>query len=161
MAPGRGRRGELPHFVVFPVVGQERLGHHAQNAALMEDCGAVEQQIVHLQRQADDGDQVRFTHGPQHGAERFLGAVQERLLVKQVLARVGRQAEFRECDQHGFGCLGLLDQGHCASGIEKRIRHPHLGNAQCDTDETVPVKIEELAVCPHHRNLSMTLNSRH
>ena len=80
--------------------------------------------------------------------------------MKQVFARIGRQAQFREYHQHGFGGLGLLDQRHCTGGVERRVRHPHLGNAQGDTDETVLVKIEKIAVCLHHPILAMTLNSR-
>ena len=159
-APGRSRRGELPHFIVFPVVGQEGLGHHAQNTPLMQDRSAVEQQGVHLQRQADDGDQIGFPRRPQHGAERLLGTVKQRLLVEQVFTRVGRQAELREHCHHGFGSLGLLDQRHRAGGVEDRIRHPHLGDAQGDTNETVLVEVEKFAVRLHRRNLAMTLNSR-
>ena len=50
---GGGGGGEPATFVELLVVGQERLGHHAEDSAAVQHGGAVEHLIVQGKRQAD------------------------------------------------------------------------------------------------------------
>jgi hypothetical protein len=54
----------MPLFVEFPVVGDVDLGHHAQDAAAMDDDRRIEQSLPKTQRRAyQDGQQLPATLG--------------------------------------------------------------------------------------------------
>jgi hypothetical protein len=63
--------------------------------------------VVDAQRQADDRNDRTRRGRLGDRAERRFAAVEQRALVEQVVAGVGRQAELRERDQHG-ALLGRL-----------------------------------------------------
>ena len=54
-AARRGGGGEPAALVELLVIGDERFGHDAEHLAAVQHGGAVEELIVHRQRQADDG----------------------------------------------------------------------------------------------------------
>ena len=71
----------------------------------MQHGGAVEELIVHRQRQADDGDAGKdLAAGPAHLLQGIEGGLLKQTLVEQVGAGVAGQRQFgKDDDGHGLG----------------------------------------------------------
>ena len=110
LAGGIVARGELAQLVELAVGRQIGLGRDAQDLAARDDGGTVVQQAVHLQRQRHHRDDRQVAGGLEHLAQRARGGVQQRLLVEQVLAGIGRQPQLRQHHEHGARLGRLRDQ---------------------------------------------------
>ena len=91
-------RREPALFVIFAVIGQEALRHHAQDAPTMHRHRAIVEPPVAHQRRADQQQRPpsRGPFGERHH-RRVAGPLLRRLQV-QVVERVGRQVEFGKDD---------------------------------------------------------------
>ena len=81
--------GELPLLIELAVIGQVGLWRQAQDPATVENDGAIEQLGVESQWRPHDQHRrqlLALLDQPRHGG---LGSLQQRVLVKQVLIRVG------------------------------------------------------------------------
>ncbi len=95
---GKGlcRRCELPLLVKLAVIGQVALGHCTQQFPAAQEHGAVEQPVVHPQRHAHregDGDLLAGLEQRSQGLHR---AVEQGILLEQVLVRVRGRYPVRE-----------------------------------------------------------------
>ena len=102
---------ELPQLVELAVVRQVGLRRHAEDAPAVHDHRAVEEQAVDDERHADDRDHRDLARRGDDAPERGLRAVEERLLVEEVLARVRREPELGEEREDRAPAPGLLEQG--------------------------------------------------
>ena len=82
-------RSELPLLVELPIVRQEALGRDPQNCAAMNDDAAVKEHPPKSQRRADDQHRAQARRLRNNLREGGFGGVQQRVLVKQVLVRIG------------------------------------------------------------------------
>ena len=129
-APDAGwRGGEVAALIEFAVVRNVGFRNEAEQPPAADDGRAVVELAVHIDRQADGGDQRQRLAGLQNGAERFFGGPLQRLLQKQVAAGVAGQAKFRKADQlhalgrvhaHGvndlLGIIGAVGHVQCGGG---------------------------------------------
>ena len=146
LLPGKAQRAhaggcgvELPLFVKLAVVRQVRFRHQTQQLPVADDGGAVIELAVHRDRQAHECDKVEPRARLQHGGEPFGCGALERLLEKQVAARVAGQPQFGEHSQlravqrrapHGGDGLLCVERavGHAQrrrdrAGFEKTVDH--------------------------------------
>lgn len=85
---------QLPLLVELAIVGQVGLGHGAQQFPAAQEHGAVEQPVIHPQRHAhreSDGD---FLAGLDERVQGLHRAVEQGILLEQVLVRVRGNAQF-------------------------------------------------------------------
>ena len=76
--------------------------------------------------------------------QRRLAAVEQRALVEQVVAGVGRQAQFGKGHQRRAGACGLVQQRHALLGIEGRIGHAAARHGHRHAGKTLAVQVEEV-----------------
>ena len=96
-APDAGwRGGEVAALIEFAVVRNVGFRNEAEQPPAADDGRAVVELAVHIDRQADGGDQRQRLAGLQNGAERFFGGPLQRLLQKQVAACVAGEAKLGE-----------------------------------------------------------------
>ena len=143
-----GRR-ELAQLVEFPIIRQISLGDQAKNASLAHHRGAIEKQAIDNQRHSHDGGDGNFRRCLDDLGQRVTAGIEQRLLMKQILAGVRREPQFRERHQQGLALGGFAHQGDGLLGIERRIRHEHLRDRGSDPDEVVVVQIEKAARVSH------------
>ena len=146
-------RVELARLVELAVVRQVGLGHDAQQPAAVHDRGAVEQRMVHAQRQPHHRHRGQAFAGGDDARQRRFAAVEQRALVEQVVAGVGRQPQLGKDHQRRALLRGLLQQRDALLGVEGRVgdaaarhRHRHAG-------EALAVQVEELCGFGHGRTL--------
>ena len=96
------------------------------------------------QRQADDGDDRELARRGDDPPERLASAVEQRALVEEVVAGVGRQAELGEEREDGAPAPPpRASSAIVCVGVERRVGHAHLRDADRDAREVVAVEIEE------------------
>jgi hypothetical protein len=105
--------------------------------------------VIHLDRQADGGDDLEVTRGFHDSPERCQAGVQQRALVEQVVRGVRREPELREQDDDGPIVGSTLHHLDGALGVEGRVRDPNLGDGDRDADKLVTVQIEEALASRH------------
>jgi hypothetical protein len=96
---GLCRRRELPLLVKLAVVGQVALGYGAQQLPAAQEHGAVEQPVIHPQRHAHREGNGDFLAGLDERAEGLDRAVEEGILLEQILVRVRGDSQFGEYHQ--------------------------------------------------------------
>ncbi|TWG81110.1 hypothetical protein L602_004500000130 [Cupriavidus gilardii J11] len=138
-------RAELARLVELPVIRQIALGHHAVDLAAGHHHRAVEQLVLHAQRHADDQRAGQRARGIDHPGQSLLAGVQQRLLMEQVVAGIGRQAQFRKRDQRGAVGGGLARQIDGLLRVEQRVGDAAARHGDRDPHEAVRVQIEESA----------------
>ena len=84
-------RGELPLLVELPIVGKIGLGHDAEDAAAIDDDGAIEQLGLGLDRRADDEHRLQLPARTHELGDRLLRRLKQRILKEQIVIGVGRQ----------------------------------------------------------------------
>ena len=138
--------GKPAFLVIFAVIGQEALGHRAQQPAAGHNQRAIVNLAPAAQRRTDQQDRRqrgRFGHDPPHG---LLNRVQQRALQVQVVNRVTGHAQFGIDDQIHGRLVRAPCLGQDRFGVESHIRRSHLRGAGRDADETVRMRTEE-GVC--------------
>ncbi|MNL18558.1 hypothetical protein D3C87_1397080 [compost metagenome] len=95
------------------------------------------------QRHAHD-QRGRQRHRGFHDAlERQFALAQQRALMEQVVAGIGRQAQFREGDQRRAALHGLAGQFQRLVGVVGRVRHAALGHTHGHARKAVGIQVEE------------------
>jgi hypothetical protein len=105
--------------------------------------------MIDLKRHPDDGRYIQLFRGFENRIQSLYGAVEKSLLVKQVLTRICRQAQFREKGEHRAFPLGRLDQFDGFRAVESGISDAALGNANRNPDKPVVVKVKKIPVVAH------------
>ena len=131
------RRSKPALLVELVVVGQISLGDDAQNAAALDDCGAVEQESASLNRQSDNANDVEFAGKLQQHEQPFFRFRQQQLLLEQVLTRVTRNAQFRET--HNLNMLAVSKRNELFNLLDVvfHVSHANSGNGSSHFDESV------------------------
>jgi hypothetical protein len=144
------RDTELPGFVKLAIIRQETLGHHAQHPAIRDHGGAIEELVVDPQRQADHQRDGHGLGGFDDLRQAVEAGVEQRALVEQVVAAVGRYAQLGESHQHGalLGCLARQAQG--LLDIEARVGDAATRDSHRDAGKVVRVEVEESLVHWRH-----------
>ncbi len=99
--------------------------------------------MVDTQRHAHDHRDAETLRCRHDRRERLFAGVEQGPLVEQVVAGVGRQAEFRERYQHRSIRRCLLRQVDGFGRVERRIGDAATGHAYRHACEIVAVEIEE------------------
>ncbi len=149
---------EVARLVELAVVRQVCLRHHAKDAAPLHDGGAVEQGSVDPQRQADDRQHRHLLRGRAHAVQSFEASFEQRLLMKEVIARVTGKPELRKNRDQRTPVVCLAHQRNGLLGIECGIGHANERRCNGDTHEAVPVNIEKLFARGHRRLLQITVH---
>ena len=134
-----GRGVELPLFIKLAVVWQVCFRHQTQQLPVADDGRAVIELAIHRDRQAHERHEVERRARLQHGGESLGRCALERLLEKQVAARVAGQPQLgehrqlraiRRCALHGGDGLlrveravGHAQRGRDRAGFEKTVDH--------------------------------------
>ena len=105
----------------------------------MDHDGGVEQALLGAQRRADDDHRDQLLAGAADVLERLERGVEQRVLMEQVLARVGGQPELREHDQRGVLLVRLLGERDRALRVEGGVADPHARHGGGDAHEAVTV----------------------
>ena len=143
---------ELAAFVELAVVRQVGLRHHADQAALADERGAVVEQALHRHRQADERGQRKSARLLQELGERRLGAVDECLLVEKIVAGVGREPELGENGDDRLLARGFAHQLYRRVEVVLRIADAHRRRGHRHAGKSVAVQVEEvlhLAILAH------------
>ena len=93
-APPLEGGGELAQFVELGVVGQVRLGHHAQHMPALQYRRAVVQAVAIGHGKTDDDEHVHFPRRVQHSLQPFQRPAHEAVVQEQIAAGVAGQAQF-------------------------------------------------------------------
>ena len=137
-AAGGGGGGEPAALVKLLVIGDERLGHDAEHSAAVEHGGAVEQLVVHGERQADDGEAGEGAGARRDDVgQRVEGAVLQGGLVEQVGAGVAGERQFGEDEDGDALGLGAGHEGEDALGVEVAVGDAQHRRGGGDAQETV------------------------
>ena len=150
LAPHRGIGGsEIALFVEFAVVRQVGFRDHTQDAATLDDDGAVEQEMIHLQRRAHDADQLMRGGSIHHLPKPFQTGIQQRFLMKQVVTGVRREAQLGENYQYRIRLGRVLHQQNGFGGVVFGIGHAYARHRHGDAGKVVVIEIEEFFAGPH------------
>ena len=135
-----GGRGEPAALVKLLVIGQERLGHDAEQPAAMQHGGAVEELIVDGQRQADDGEAGEDAALPWRDASSASTAPRcKRGLVEQIGAGVAGERQLGEDEDGDLLALGPAHQGEDVLGVEGTVGDAQQRRGGGDAEETVGI----------------------
>ena len=140
---GAIRRGELAEFVIFTVIRQIGLGNYAVDPPSGDHGRAVEEHVVDFQGQADDREDGQIPAGGEDLGQSGQTGIEKPLLMEEVLARVGREAELRKNRHHGLTPRSLLHERDGAPRVEGRVRDLHLRHSRREANKTMIVQVEE------------------
>ncbi len=146
------RRTELPRLVELPVVRQVSLGDHAKDPPAGYHRRAVEQLMLDPQRQPHHqrgGNRLRRIDNVRQGR---LAGIEQGALMKQVVAGIGGQAQFRKGHQRRALAGGIPGQRDRFLGIEGRVGHAAHRHAYRHAGEAMGVDIEERVLHVSHVN---------
>ncbi len=113
---------------------------------MQENDGAVEERIVYLEGETDNTDYGQVFTRLEYVDERLFASVEQRLLMKKVIAGVGGKAKLRKDCHEGAPAGRLLHQCDGLLRVERRIRYSYLGYGRREAYKIVGVKVEEIAV---------------
>ena len=136
----RAARGRKPPLLVkFPVIGQIRLGHQAQDLSFVYYRGTVIQFVVPFvpHGQADGRHHVQIPGGLQNGLQALLGAPEQRILQEEVAAGVAGQAQLRKHDHLHALLVRLAHEGEDLLGVVAAVRHADLGGGSSHGNKSV------------------------
>ena len=141
---GRGRggvgAGGVPAGLVeLAVGGQVRLRGDAEDAAAMDDHGAVVQARAEPQWRADDEERHQITRVRGDLGDRGAGGVEHDVLHDEVVDRVTGHAQFGEHRDGDAGVVGLARRGHDHLRVACRVGDRDRDRAGRDAREAVPV----------------------
>ena len=131
------RGGELPLFVKLTVIGQVRLGDHAQNVSLLDHRGAVIEPAADPQGHSHRGDHLQIPGGLQHGGKSLLRAPQQRVLIEKIAAGIARQPQLRQNEDLSAGLLRPTHHGERLLRVAGAVRQMDHGTAAGHRDQTV------------------------
>ena len=133
------RGAKLTPLIEFAVVGQIGLGHDAQHAAAVDDDRAVEETVFEAKRGSDQQDGRQLNAGLRDLSDSCQDAVQEGLLLEQVVNRIGGDAQFRKQGNGGAGVRRLCGQASRADCVEFRVCNPYMGHTDRHADKAMAI----------------------
>jgi len=161
VAGRRVSRTELPRLIKFAVVREIGLRHDAENLPAMNDDRAVVQMMIDLERRPDHADDGQLGRRLDHRGNRIEACVEQRPLLKQVVARIRREPQLRKKCDHRLALGRLANQRDGLFGVVSWVRHANRRHTNRDSHEIVIVEIKEVAVSDHvslsQRHLSKTV----
>ena len=132
-----GRGVELPLFVKLTVVRQICFRHQTQQLPMADNGGTVVELAVHRDGQAHERHEVERCARLQNGGKSFGRGALERLLEKQIAARVAGQPQLGEhCQLHAVRRCAL----HGGDGllrVERTVGHAQRGRDRAGFEKTV------------------------
>ena len=131
------RGGELPFFVKLAVIGQVRLGDHAQNVSLLDHRGAVIELAADPQGHSHRSNHLQIPGGLQHGGKGLLRTPQQRVLIEKIAAGIARQSQFRQNEDLCAGLLRPAHHGERLLRVAGAVRQMDRGTAAGHRDQTV------------------------
>ena len=132
-------RGELPPLVELAVGGRIGLRDHAEQAAAVDDDGAVVDAVAVAQRRTEHEQRQEVGGALDHRGQRALDVVEHRILQHQVLERVARQRHLREQRHRDALVRALPGRPQHHLGVEDRVGDRHAAGAGGDAGEAVLV----------------------
>jgi len=114
-----------------------RFRHQTQQLPVADDSGAVIELAVDRDGQAHERDKVEPSARLQHGGEPFGCGALERLLEKQVAARVAGQPQFGEHSQLRAIRRCALHGGDGLLCVERAVGHAQCGRDRAGFEKTV------------------------
>src|SRR4051812_28267053 len=136
---------ELTPLVELPVVGQVGLRHDAEQPPLADEGAAVIEEPVDRDRQTDEGRDRQPARGGEQFAQRVLRRLQQRSLVKQVVACVGREAKLGEHREHRLLACRAAHQLDGRVEIRRRVADTDARGGEGHAREVVAVKAQKVA----------------
>ena len=132
-----GRGVELPLFIKLAVVWQVCFRHQTQQLPMADDGGAVIELAVHSDRQTHERNEIKLRARLQHGGEPLGRGALERLLEKQVAARVAGQPQLGEHRQLRAIRRCALHGGDGLLRVERAVSHAQRGRDRAGFEKTV------------------------
>ena len=123
------------------MVGDVRLGHHAQHMPALQHHGGIVQAAARPHRQPGQRDKVQPFAGGQHGAQALLGPAQQRLLQKQIPAGIAGQAQLGQTEQLYAVRGGPAHGGNDLFGVVGAVRHPQSRAGNRTADKTIAHRV--------------------
>ena len=106
----------------------------------MDDDRGVEQAALGLHRRADHDHRKQVLAGTDHLVQRSGHGIAQRLLVKQVLTGVGREAQLGKDHKRRVLRVRALSQLHGAGPVEPRVADADPRNRRRDAHEAVRIR---------------------
>ena len=110
---------------------------------------AVIQMIIDLERRSDHADDRKLGGRLDHRGDCVKACVEQRALLKQIVARIGAQPQFGKQREHRLALGGVADQRDGMFGVVSGIRDANGRHSNRDSDEIVIVEIEKVSVPGH------------
>ena len=127
-------------LVIFAVVGQECLGHHAQHATARDRDRAIVEAPGAWQRRADQQHRGELRARRDHLGQRGLGRGVCCRLQVEVVDGVGTDVEFGKDQQVGAACVALAGQRDRRGGVGRCVADAGDRRAGADADHAVAVQ---------------------
>ena len=130
-------------LVIFPVIGQKALGHHAEHFAATDRERTIVDAAIAPQRRADHEHCRNVAACLRYGRDFGVDRVEQRVLQVKIVERVGRQAQFgieQHIDMTGRRALCLVEN---TARIIGDVRRSYLRRAGRHSHETVSVQVEK------------------
>ena len=127
-------------LVELPVVRQEGLWDHAEQATALDGERAVVDPVAPAQRRADEQQRPQAGRFGDHPGGFFLHGIEQRLLQQQILDRVGRQPEFGEDRQRRTRIVAGLREGEHRVGVARGLGRVAAARAGRHPGEAVAVE---------------------
>ena len=135
--------GEMPPFVELTIIRQIGFRHDAEQRAAMDHQRAIVEPRAPAHRRPDDNDRHQRAGCLQEMNSRLLDGGQKRILMQQIVDRIGRQREFGKDDQPGAARIGVAAHGGDRLDVEGRIGDAHARRAGCNPHEVLGIEGEE------------------
>ena len=138
-------------LVKLTVVRKIGLRHDAEQDSAMHDEGAIEQPPIEREGSADDQNRTQLTARLEDARKLRLHGTFEGILKKQILIRVGRNAELRKERERRRIVMRAARKTQCLVGIRFWFRDLDTGHAHRDPRKPMAVDVVEHAK-PLHAN---------
>src|SRR5271166_2382431 len=105
--------------------------------------------MIDLERRADHADNGKLGGRLDHRGDCVEACVEQRPLLKQVIARIRRQPQLGEQREHRLALGGVADKRDSVFSVEGGIGDANRRHSNRDSDEIVIVEIKEVSVPGH------------
>ena len=130
-------------LVIFPVIWQEALGHHAEHCAAADRQSTIVDAAIAPQRRADHEHCRNVAARLRYSRDFGIDRVEQRVLQMKIVERVRGKAQFgieQHIDMTSRRALRLVEY---PARIIRDVRRSHLRRAGRHTHETVSVQVEK------------------
>src|SRR6478735_8657686 len=105
--------------------------------------------MIDLQRHTDYGDKGKLFRGFKNTLEPSHGGIEQRPLMKQIIARIGRKPQFGKKREHGPLTLGSFHKLYGTCRVKGGICDTNFRYSHCNANKAVTIKVKELPVVFH------------